>query len=234
MNNDSIIINQTDNTALNRFFGKIYGVVAMGIGLSALVSFLAVTVFQQALVNLLVGGGTMVMMLIMIGQMALVVAASAMAAKNSPMALPMFLAYSVTNGLTISMIIMFYTAETVALAFLSAALMFVVMAIIGMTTKKNLSAMGQALRAALWGIIIASIINIFLRSSGMSFIMSIISVLIFSGLIAYDNQRIRNVFEQTGGNVGQGWVVSMALQLYLDFVNLFLNLLRIFGAINRD
>ncbi|HFI0448502.1 TPA: Bax inhibitor-1/YccA family protein [Streptococcus suis] len=233
MNNDSFIINQVDNTALNRFFGKIYGVVAMGIGLSALVSFLAVTVFQQLLYSLL-SAGSMVMMLVMLGQIALVVTASTMAAKNSPMALPMFLAYSVTNGLTISMVLMFYTTETVALAFLSAALMFAIMAVIGMTTKKNLSGMAQALRAALWGIMIASVINIFLRSSGISFAMSIVSVLVFSGLIAYDNQRIRNVFEQTGGNVQNGWVVSMALQLYLDFVNLFLNLLRIFGVMNRD
>ncbi|HEM3701965.1 TPA: Bax inhibitor-1/YccA family protein [Streptococcus suis] len=233
MNNDSFIINQVDNTALNRFFGKIYGVVAMGIGLSALVSFLAVTVFQQLLYSLL-SAGSIVMMLVMLGQIALVVTASTMAAKNSPMALPMFLAYSVTNGLTISMVLMFYTTETVALAFLSAALMFAIMAVIGMTTKKNLSGMAQALRAALWGIMIASIINIFLRSSGISFAMSIVSVLVFSGLIAYDNQRIRNVFEQTGGNVQNGWVVSMALQLYLDFVNLFLNLLRIFGVMNRD
>ncbi|HEM3203122.1 TPA: Bax inhibitor-1/YccA family protein [Streptococcus suis 8830] len=233
MNNDSFIINQVDNTALNRFFGKIYGVVAMGIGLSALVSFLAVTVFQSLLLSLL-SAGSIIMMLIMIGQIALVVSASAMAAKNSPMALPMFLAYSVTNGITISMILMFYTSETVVLAFVSAALMFAIMAVIGMATKKNLSGMAQALRAALWGIIIASIINIFLRSSGLSFMMSIISVLVFSGLIAYDNQRIRNVFEQTGGNVGQGWVVSMALQLYLDFINLFLNLLRIFGGLSRD
>ncbi|HFU4216843.1 TPA: Bax inhibitor-1/YccA family protein [Streptococcus suis] len=233
MNNDSFIINQVDNTALNRFFGKIYGVVAMGIGLSALVSFLAVTVFQQLLYSLL-SAGSIVMMLVMLGQITLVVAASTMAAKNSPMALPMFLAYSVTNGLTISMVLMFYTTETVALAFLSAALMFAIMAVIGMTTKKNLSGMAQALRAALWGIMIASVINIFLRSSGISFAMSIVSVLVFSGLIAYDNQRIRNVFEQTGGNVQNGWVVSMALQLYLDFVNLFLNLLRIFGVMNRD
>ncbi|MBY4959682.1 Bax inhibitor-1/YccA family protein [Streptococcus suis] len=233
MNNNSFIINQVDNTALNRFFGKIYGVVAMGIGLSALVSFLAVTVFQSLLLSLL-SVGSIIMMLIMIGQIALVVSASAMAAKNSPMALPMFLAYSVTNGITISMILMFYTSETVVLAFVSAALMFVIMAVIGMTTKKDLSGMAQALRAALWGIIIASVINIFLRSSGLSFMMSIISVLVFSGLIAYDNQRIRNVFEQTGGNVGQGWVVSMALQLYLDFINLFLNLLRIFGGLSRD
>lgn len=233
MNNDSFIINQVDNTALNRFFGKIYGVVAMGIGLSALVSFLAVTVFQQLLYSLL-SAGSIVMMLVMLGQIALVVTASTMATKNSPMALPMFLAYSVTNGLTISMVLMFYTTETVALAFLSAALMFAIMAVIGMTTKKNLSGMAQALRAALWGIMIASVINIFLRSSGISFAMSIVSVLVFSGLIAYDNQRIRNVFEQTGGNVQNGWVVSMALQLYLDFVNLFLNLLRIFGVMNRD
>ncbi|HEM6558872.1 Bax inhibitor-1/YccA family protein [Streptococcus suis] len=233
MNNDSFIINQVDNTALNRFFGKIYGVVAMGIGLSALVSFLAVTVFQSLLLSLL-SAGSIIMMLIMIGQITLVVSASAMAAKNSPMALSMFLAYSVTNGITISMILMFYTSETVVLAFVSAALMFVIMAVIGMTTKKDLSGIAQALRAALWGIIIASVINIFLRSSGLSFMMSIISVLVFSGLIAYDNQRIRNVFEQTGGNVGQGWVVSMALQLYLDFINLFLNLLRIFGGLSRD
>ncbi|WP_105209688.1 Bax inhibitor-1/YccA family protein [Streptococcus suis] len=233
MNNDSFIINQVDNTALNRFFGKIYGVVAMGIGLSALVSFLAVTVFQQLLYALL-SAGSIVMMLVMLGQIALVVSASTMAAKNSPMALPIFLAYSVTNGLTISMVLMFYTTETVALAFLSAALMFAIMAVIGMTTKKNLSGMAQALRAALWGIMIASVINIFLRSSGISFAMSIVSVLVFSGLIAYDNQRIRDVFEQTGGNVQNGWVVSMALQLYLDFVNLFLNLLRIFGMMNRD
>lgn len=90
--------------------------------------------------------------------------------------------------------------------------------------------MGQALRAALWGVIIASLVNIFLGSSGMSFMISIVSVLIFAGLIAYDNQRIRYVFEETNGQVGQGWVVSMALQLYLDFINLFLNLLRIFGS----
>lgn len=233
MNNDSTIIHQVDHSALNRFFAKVYGVVAMGIGISALVSFLTVTVFQEALFSLL-RAGSIVMMLVMFGQVALVIAASAMAAKNSPMALPMFLAYSVTNGFTISLVLLAYTNETVFLAFLSAALMFVVMAIIGMTTKKDLSGTAQALRAALFGIIIASVINMFLRSSGLSFIMSLVSVVVFSGLIAYDNQRIRNVFEQTGGNVNQGWVVSMALQLYLDFVNLFLNMLRIFASLTRD
>ena len=169
-------------------------------------------------------------MILMLAEIGLVFTASAMAAKNSPTALPMFLVYSVLNGVTISFVLMLYTQTAVFNAFLSSALMFVVMAVIGATTKKDLSAMGQALRAALWGVIIASLVNIFLGSSGMSFMISIVSVLIFAGLIAYDNQRIRYVFEETNGQVGQGWVVSMALQLYLDFINLFLNLLRIFGS----
>ncbi|MET3644558.1 Bax inhibitor-1/YccA family protein [Streptococcus gallinaceus] len=230
MNDNPFVINQVDTVGLNRFFAKIYGFVAAGIGLSAVTSFLALTVFRQATINLLVGGGSGFIMILMLAEIGLVFTASAMAAKNSPAALPMFLGYSVLNGVTISFVLMLYTQTAVFNAFLSSALMFVVMAVIGATTKKDLSAMGQALRAALWGVIIASLVNIFLGSSGMSFMISIVSVLIFAGLIAYDNQRIRYVFEETNGQVGQGWVVSMALQLYLDFINLFLNLLRIFGS----
>lgn len=230
MNDNPFVINQVDTVGLNRFFAKIYGFVSAGIGLSAVTSFLALTVFKQATINLLVGGGSGFIMILMLAEIGLVFAASAMAAKNSPAALPMFLGYSVLNGVTISFVLMLYTQTAVFNAFLSSALMFVVMAVIGATTKKDLSAMGQALRAALWGVIIASLVNIFLGSSGMSFMISIVSVLIFAGLIAYDNQRIRYVFEETNGQVGQGWVVSMALQLYLDFINLFLNLLRIFGS----
>lgn len=230
MNDNPFVINQVDTVGLNRFFAKIYGFVSAGIGLSAVTSFLALTVFKQATINLLVGGGSGFIMILMLAEIGLVFVASAMAAKNSPAALPMFLGYSVLNGVTISFVLMLYTQTAVFNAFLSSALMFVVMAVIGATTKKDLSAMGQALRAALWGVIIASLVNIFLGSSGMSFMISIVSVLIFAGLIAYDNQRIRYVFEETNGQVGQGWVVSMALQLYLDFINLFLNLLRIFGS----
>ncbi|MTB64316.1 BAX inhibitor (BI)-1/YccA family protein [Streptococcus sp. zg-86] len=229
MNQEQFIINQVDHTALNRFFGKIYGFVAAGIGLSALVAYLSLTVFQGFTLRLLLGG-SFIIWLIMLAELALVFAASRMAAQNSPMALPMFLAYSVMNGFTLSIVLLAYTGETVLTAFLTAALMFVAMAVLGLTTKKNLSGMGQALYAALIGVIIASVVNFFLASSGMSFMISILSVLIFSGLIAYDNQRIRYVFEETNGEVGQGWVVSMALSLYLDFVNLFLNLLRILGS----
>lgn len=230
MNDNPFIYNQTDTGALNRFFAKIYGFVAAGIGVSAVTAFLALTVFQELTFNLLLRGGSIFVWAIMIAEIALVFVASGAAAKNSPAALPLFLAYSVVNGFTMSVVLLAYTGQTVLTAFLSAVGMFAVMAVIGMTTKKDLSAMGQALIAALVGVIIASLVNLFLQSSGMSFLISIISVLIFSGLIAYDNQRIRYVFEETGGQVSQGWAISMALQLYLDFVNLFLNLLRIFGS----
>lgn len=229
MNDNPFIINQTNVSALNQFFAKIYGFVALGIGLSAVTAYLSLTTFLDTTYSILMGGSA-TLMLLMLAELALVFVASGMAAKNSPLALPLFLLYSVMNGFTLSFVLLFYTQTTVFNAFVSSALMFVVMAIVGATTKKDLSALGHALRAALIGVIIASLVNIFLGSSGFSFIISIISVLIFSGLIAYDNQRIRQVFEATDGQVGQGWVVAMALQLYLDFVNLFLHLLRIFGS----
>ena len=231
MNNNPIIMEQSEITALNRFFAKIYGYVALGVGLSALVAYLSLTVLWELTYNILMAG-SWVIWVIMLIEIGLVMVASGAAAKNSRTALPLFLAYSALNGFTIGIMLLFYTGETVLLAFVTAVGMFAVMAIIGATTKKNLSAMGQALLAALVGVVIASVVNMFLQSSGMSFIISLISVVIFAGLIAYDNQRIRYVFEETGGNVQEGWAISLALQLYLDFVNLFLNLLRVLGRRN--
>ena len=103
------------------------------------------------------------------------------------------------------------------------------MAFIGKVTKKDLSGMGRALRAALFGLIIASVVNMFLRNGSFDFLISIAGVIIFSGLIAWDNQKIRYVYERSNGQVENGWAVSLALSLYLDFINLFLSLLRLFG-----
>ena len=231
MNNNPIIMEQSEITALNRFFAKIYGYVALVVGISALVAYLSLTVLWELTLNILMAG-SWIIWVIMLAEIGLVMFASGAAAKNSPLALPLFIAYSAINGFTIGIMLLFYTGETVLLAFVTAVGMFAVMAIIGATTKKNLSAMGQALLAALVGVVIASVVNMFLQSSGMSFIISLISVVIFAGLIAYDNQRIRYVFEETGGQVQEGWAISLALQLYLDFVNLFLHLLRLLGRRN--
>lgn len=221
-------IYQQDTAGLNAFFSKIYGLVGMGIGLSALVSASLLTVFRETMIAILTGSSWIYMGAVFL-ELALVFIATGAARKNSPAALPLFLTYSALNGFTLSFVIAQYTGATVLSAFLSSAGLFFVMAMIGKVTKKDLSGMAKALMAALIGLVLASVVNIFLGSSGMSFIISVLSVVIFSGLIAYDNQMIKRVYEQTNGQVGDGWAISMALNLYLDFINLFLNLLRIFG-----
>lgn len=224
-------MNQTivqERSGLNQFYAKVYAFVGLGIGLSALVSALMLTVFQSQLVYFLTHGSLWLMIAAFV-EFVLVVVASSMAAKNSPAALPVFLVYSVLNGFTLSFVVAFYTPGTVLSAFVSSALLFFVMAAIGIFTKKDLSGMGRALMAVLVGLIIAMVVNLFLANSFFDYMISIAMVLVFSGLIAWDNQKIRYVYEQSRGQVATGWVISMALSIYLDFINLFLSILRIFG-----
>ena len=228
--NENVIYTQSDS-GINRFFAKIYGLVGIGIGLSALVSFLMLYVFPDNMITIMTSAPWLYYGAI-IAELVSVFTASTAARKNTPAALPLFLLYSALNGFTMSFIIISYTQTTVLQAFVSSALVFVVMSGVGLVIKKDLSGMAKALFAALIGVIIASVINMFIGSGAMSYIISIISVLLFSGLIAYDNQMIKKVYEATGGKVGDGWAVSMALRLYLDFINLFLNLLRIFSRNN--
>lgn len=224
-------MNQTiiqERSGLNQFYAKVYAFVGLGIGLSALVSALMLTVFQAQLTYFLMYG-RLWLMIATFAELALVFVASSMAAKNSPAALPVFLVYSLLNGFTLSFVVAFYTPGTVLSAFVSSALLFFVMAAIGIFTKKDLSGMGRALMAALVGLIIAMVVNIFLASGFFDYMISIAMVLVFSGLIAWDNQKIRYVYEQSRGQVATGWIISMALSIYLDFINLFLSILRIFG-----
>ena len=224
-------MNQTiiqERSGLNQFYAKVYAFVGIGIGLSALVSALMLTVFQTQLTYFLMHG-RLWLMIATFAELALVFVASSMAAKNSPAALPVFLVYSLLNGFTLSFVVAFYTPGTVLSAFVSSALLFFVMAAIGIFTKKDLSGMGRALMAALVGLIIAMVVNLFLANGFFDYMISIAMVLVFSGLIAWDNQKIRYVYEQSRGQVATGWIISMALSIYLDFINLFLSILRIFG-----
>ena len=163
-------------------------------------------------------------------ELALVFVASSAARRNTPAALPLFLVYSALNGFTLSFIIARYTQTTVFQAFISSAIVFFVMAAIGTLVKRDLSGLAKFAMAAILGILIASLVNIFLGSSFVAYVISIVSVLIFAGLIAYDNQMIKRVYYAHNGQVTDGWAVSMALSLYLDFINLFLNLLRLFAS----
>ncbi len=144
----------------------------------------------------------------------------------------MFIVYSVVNGLTMSVIFLAYTATSIATTFFITAGAFAGLALIGYFTKKDLSTMGKFLLFALIGVIIASVVNIFVKSSGLDFIISIIGVLVFAGLTAYDSQKIKNMFLAYGDEVNdttQKLAILGSLTLYLDFINLFLYLLRFLG-----
>lgn len=143
----------------------------------------------------------------------------------------MFVAYSVINGAMLSSIFMIYTAASIASVFFITAATFAVMALIGYTTKTDLTSVGKLLFMALIGLVIATIVNMFIGSSTLTMICSYVGVLIFVGLTAYDSQKIKNMLLQApdAGESSQKLALLGALTLYLDFINLFIYLLRIFG-----
>jgi uncharacterized protein len=229
MDNQIFETNQhTGKFSLADFFARIYALVGMGIAVSAVVAFITLTVFADN-ISAILTGHTWLLFVLWILEMILVVAVTPMAAKNSPMALPAFIGFSALNGFTLTFTLAYFDLSSIAIAFAITAGMFFALSIFGKTTKRDLSGMGKAMFAALIGIIIASVVNLFVGSSGMDFMISILSVIVFSGLIAWDNQRIEMLYNRSNGNVTDGWAVSMALSLYLDFINLFISILRIFG-----
>ena len=143
----------------------------------------------------------------------------------------MFILYSVINGALMSYIFLAYTASSIATVFFITAGTFAAMAVIGYTTKTDLTSLGKILMMALIGLIIATIVNLFIKSSGFTLILSYVGVLIFVGLTAYDSQKIKQMLLQApdAGEAAQKLALLGALSLYLDFINLFLYLLRIFG-----
>ncbi|WKF66209.1 Bax inhibitor-1/YccA family protein [Streptococcus equi] len=225
--NDNVIYTQSD-AGLSHFFAKVYSLVGMGVGLSAFVSYLMLFPFRQNLVSIILDH-PMVYYGAAIVELVLVFIASGAARRNTPAALPLFLVYSALNGFTLSFIIAAYAQTTVLQAFISSAAVFFAMSLLGVKVKRDLSGIRKAMFAALIGIIVASLVNLFISSDLMSYVISLISVLIFSGLIASDNQMIKQVYQASNGQAGDGWAVAMALSLYLDFINLFISLLRILG-----
>ena len=169
---------------------------------------------------------------LIIAEFGLVIAISAAINKLSlTTATLLFVLYSVINGATLSFIFAIYTMSSIASVFFITAGTFAVMAVIGYTTKKDLTSMGKILFMALIGIIIATIVNIFLKSTGLQMIVSYLGVLIFVGLTAYDSQKIKQMLLMApdASEGAQKIALLGALSLYLDFVNLFIYLLRIFG-----
>lgn len=170
---------------------------------------------------------------LIIAEFALVIGVSAAINKLSlSVATLMFVAYSVINGALLSYIFLAYTSSSIATVFFITAGTFAAMAIVGYTTKTDLSSMGKYLLMALIGIIIATLVNVFfIKSTGFDLVISYVGVLIFVGLTAYDSQKIKQMLMQAPDAAEGAQKIALlgALSLYLDFINLFIYLLRIFG-----
>jgi len=235
-------IAQATTDAATVFLAKVFNWMAIGLGLTGLTAFLTVygiknlQIVQQLLFTVQDGyvKPNMLFYGLLIGELGLVFYLSARIQKISAgAATGLFVGYSILNGVTLSTILLYYTASSVAATFFITAGMFGAMAVYGFVTKKDLSSWGSFLFMGLIGIIIAMVVNIFLASSMMSWVISGIGVIIFTGLTAYDVQQITRMGAEgimDGGEavIRKGAIMG-ALKLYLDFINLFLMLLRLLG-----
>jgi FtsH-binding integral membrane protein len=178
--------------------------------------------------------GTPLMWVVMLAPLAFVLAMSFGLNKMSKSTLNiLFWAYATVMGLSLSTIFLVYTGESIAVTFFATAGAFAGLSLFGYTTKKDLSGFGSFLIMGVVGLIIAGLVNLFLQSSAMSFVISGIGVLIFAGLTAYDTQRLKEEYAHLRGTEYIGKAVIMgALNLYLDFINMFTFLLRFLG--NRE
>lgn len=150
-----------------------------------------------------------------------------------PALIGLFVAYAIINGISFSFIFLIYNIGSIINVFLSTTALFAVMAIAGYTTKTDLTKLGSLLMIGVIGIVIASLINMFMRSAGFDYLISILGVVIFTGLTAYDVQKIKMIGHEANGAQTAKLGIIGALTLYLDFINLFLFLLRLFGG-KRD
>ncbi|WIY23962.1 Bax inhibitor-1/YccA family protein [Parasedimentitalea psychrophila] len=181
--------------------------------------------------------GSALKYVIMFAPLAFVFGLSAMINKMSAATAQLtFYAFAATMGLSISSIFLMYTGASIIQVFLITSIAFAGLSLVGYTTKKDLSAMGTFLMMGLIGLIVASVVNIFMQSSAMQFAISSIGVLIFAGLTAYDTQKIKNTYLQMAHSGDSEWLgkaaIMGALSLYLDFINMFMMLLHLFG--NRE
>lgn len=223
--NSSIIEKSTGR--VQTYMSHVYGWMTVGLLLTALVAWYASTNLQ--LLQLLYRG----MWVLLIAELGLVFVISGFINRLSgAAATTLFMLYSVLNGCTFSIYFIVYTSSSIASVFFITAGMFAAMAFYGYTTKRDLSAFGRFLFMGLIGIVIASLVNLFLQSEPLMWAVTYIGVFVFAGLTAYDNQKLKELGENISyddQNVFRRFVILGALTLYLDFINLFIMLLRIFG-----
>jgi FtsH-binding integral membrane protein len=216
---------------LRSYMSRVYNYMALGVALTGVVSYFAAQ--SEALMTLIFT--TPLQWVVFLGPLGLVFFLSArINSLSSGTAQLLFWVYAASVGLMVSSIFLMYTGVSIARVFLITTIMFGSLSLYGYTTKKALSGMGSFLFMGLIGLIVAMVVNIFLQSAAMEFAISVIGVLIFAGLTAYDTQKIKETYFAVSGDGETMAKASImgALRLYLDFLNMFLFMLRLFGGRN--
>lgn len=220
--------------AVNTLFRKVYQYMALGLVLTALTAWL--TASSESMIRMFYSS-QVPLIIVAVAELGLVIYLSASISRlQASTALLLFCVYSVLNGITCSAVLLVYTAQSVYTAFLSTAGMFGGMSIYALYTKRDITSWGSFLHMGLIGLLVAMVVNMFVGSSTADMAISVIGIIIFMGLTAYDTAKIKALATDAGSmddeSAGKIAVIG-ALQLYLDFINLFLYLIRIFGK-RRD
>jgi hypothetical protein len=218
--------------AVNSFIQSVYGWMAFGLGITGLV---AMVIANSESMLQLIFGNQLIFFGLIIAELALVFSISARINRmEASTATGLFLLYAALNGATLSFIFIAFTRASIASTFFICAGTFAACSIYGYVTKKDLTSMGGFLFMGLIGIIIASVVNIFLRSPMIYWIISYLGVAIFMGLTAYDTQKIKSMAHSQPADLEAGVIrkgaIMGALSLYLDFINMFIFMLHIFGG----
>jgi FtsH-binding integral membrane protein len=212
-----------------RFLTRVYGWMAGGLAATALMAW--VTLSTPALLQL-VFGNRLVFYGLLVGELALVAWLSGLVGRMSAStAAIVFVAYSALNGLTLASVFLVYTSGSIVSTFVVTAGTFGAMSVYGLVTSRSLDGLGSFAFMGLIGVILASVVNLFLRNSMLEFVISCVGVIVFVGLTAYDTRKLKVMASRVDADSeeGQKGAIQGALALYLDFVNLFLMLLRLFG-----
>lgn len=212
---------------ITAFLRKVYGWMFLGLAFTAAIAFgtaSSPTISQAVLGNRAIFFG------ILIAELALVWYLSSRVNQLSPAtAGSLFLLYSALNGVTLSVILLSFTGASVANAFITTSVMFGALAVYGSVTKRSLAGVGQFAFMGLVGVIVASIVGMFWQSSMLQFVVSVAGVVVFTALTMWDAQRLKAMALQLEGGAAGPHAIVGALALYLDFINLFLFVLRLFG-----
>ncbi len=215
-----------DISGLNRFLTKMYGLMTFAVLISALTAWLVANVFANQFTAFLTNNRWGIWLIIF-----LTFGISFNATRSPGVSFVLLIITAIIYGITFAFIAGAYTGADIATAFVSSAGIFLTMALIGTFSHRDFSRLGSYVTAALVGLIIAMLVNLFLHSPAVNYVLSVIAVIIFTILTAWDAQRMKSIYTGYGDELSvNGLAVLGALQLYLDFINLFVSLLDIFGS----